>query len=553
MSTDSMGTATAVRPPASTAGLGGTPFAGTTALWRFGLRRERIPLLAWGLGIPVVTASTLSAFAGLYPDAAGRAGFAAGLATNPAFTVLTGPVFDSSLGGLTAWRMALLGSVLASLMSIFTVIRRTRTDEEAGRTELLASAAVGRVAPLAAALGCAVAGCVAIFALVTVALAAQGESLAGSLALGGAIAGPALVFAGVAAVTAQLFDSARASLGLAGLALGVAFGIRAAADAGGPGIQWLRWVSPLGWAEEVRAFAANRSWVLLLMVVAAAALVFLSLQLLGRRDVGLGMFPARLGDACGSLHSPLALAARLQRGTAVGWTLALAVFGAVIGAIVDSAQNLFGDNAQMTEIVRQIGGPGAISDALLAGLGGMAGILATIAAVSAAGRMVTEEQSERSSLILSAGVGRTRWQAGHLLFVAAVPVLMLAAAGVTAGILHGARSGDFGAGFTDALTAMLAQLPAVWVVASVAVLLQGWAPQLWPGAWVVLVVAVLIGQLGPVLQLPQFVQDISPFTHLGSVLTSGVPWGAVAILIALTTALTGAAVAGFRRRDLTSR
>lgn len=550
-----MSTSTRTAPAGGTgsAGLGGTPFTGTAALWRFGLRRERIPLLAWGLGIPAVTAATLSAFTGLYPDAPGRVAFAAGLAANPAFTVLTGPVFDASLGGLTAWRMTLLSSVLASLMSIFTVVRRTRADEEAGRTELLASTAIGRVAPTAAALGCAVVGCLDIGVLVTVALAAQGASLTGSAALGGAIAGPALVFAGVAAVTAQLFDSARAATALAGLTLGVAFGLRAAADAGGDGLQWLRWVSPLGWAEEVRAFAANRFWLVLVMVLVAAMIAAVALRLLGRRDVGLGMFPARLGDARGSLRSPLALAVHLHRWTSVGWVLALAVFGVVIGAIVDSAQDLFGDNAKMAEIVREIGGPGAITDALLAGMGGLAGILATVAAISAAGRMITEEQTERSSLILSAGVGRTRWQAGHLLFVAAVPVVMLAAAGVTAGILHGIRSGDVGAGFSDALVAMLAQIPAVWAVAAVAVLLQGCVPRLWPAAWVALVLALLIGQLGPILQLPQPVLDLSPYTHVGSVLTDGVPWAAVAVLSAITAVLTSAGLAGFRRRDLLSR
>lgn len=534
-------------------GLGETPFAGTAALWRFGLRRERIPLLAWGLGIPAVTALTLAAFTGLYPDAPGRAAVAAGLAANPAFTVLTGPVFDSSLGGLTAWRMTLLGSVLASLMSIFTVIRRTRADEEAGRTELLASTAIGRVAPTVAALGCAVVGCVGIGVLVTAALTVQGASLAGSAALGGAIAGPALVFAAVAAVTAQLFDSARAATALAGVSIGVAFGIRAASDAGSSGLQWLRWASPLGWAEEVRAFSANRFPLMAAMVLIAAVVAASALWLLGRRDVGLGMFPSRPGAARGSLTSPLALAIHLQRWTSVGWVLALAAFGAVIGAILDSAQDLFGDNARMAEMLRQIGGPGAITDALLTGMGGVAGILAGIGAISAVGRMITEEQTERASLILSGGVGRTRWQAGHLLFVVVVPVVMLAAAGVTAGVLHGVRSGDFGAGFSDALVAMLAQLPGVWVVASVAVLLQGWAPRFWPAAWVALVLALLIGQLGPILALPQAVIDLSPYTHVGSVLTDGLPWTAVVILLGVTAVLTSAGLAGFRRRDLLAR
>ena len=54
-------------------------------------------------------------------------------------------------------------------MSIFTVIRRTRADEETGRTELLASAVVGRAAPLAAAVTVAIGASLAIGVLITAA------------------------------------------------------------------------------------------------------------------------------------------------------------------------------------------------------------------------------------------------------------------------------------------------------------------------------------------------------------------------------------------------
>lgn len=121
------------------------------------------------------------------------------------------------------------------------------------------------------------------------------------------------MFAGVAAVAAQLFDGARAALGITGLVLGVSFAVRAIADAGGDATAWLRWLSPLGWAENVEAFAANRFTVIGLMLLTTLALLAVALRLLGRRDVGLGMFPARIGVANGTIGSPLALASRLRR------------------------------------------------------------------------------------------------------------------------------------------------------------------------------------------------------------------------------------------------
>lgn len=533
-------------------GLGGDPLTGTGALLKFGLRRERIPILAWVYGVEAIALSTLLSFGSLYPDAASRAAFAVSLGNQPAFAVLTGKIFDSSLGGLTAWRVTLLGGVLAGLMSIFTVIRRTRTDEEAGRTELLASAAVGRAAPLLAALGCALAGCVGMFVLVAGTLLVGGEDAGGSLSLGVAIAGSGLLFAGVAAITAQLFDSARPALGTAGLVLGISFAIRAVADSGGDGSGWLRWLSPLGWVEEVRAFAVNRFWVFGLMLIATVLLVAVALWLLGRRDIGLGLFPARLGRARGTLRSTFGLSSRLQRPAAIGWTAALAAFGLVTGAIVDSAKDLFADSAQISAMLAKIGGPGAITDAVLNGLVGMCAILASIAAVSAAGRMITEEQSERAALLLSTVVSRSRWQASHLLYVFAIPVVMLTAGGLASGVLHGARSGDFGDGFADAMAAMLGQLPACWVLGAIAVLIHAWLPRIWVASWVILVVAVLLGQLGPVLQLPQWVNDLVPFPHVSTIANAGVPWLAELILLAIAAALTAAGFVGFARRDLIS-
>src|SRR6478736_3179184 len=190
------------------------PYTGTAALIRLNLRRERIPLLAWVLGIGAVAASTFSTIAALYPEAAERASLAASISTNPAFLAITGPISNTSIGAISAWRVGAIGTSLVGLMAIFTVIRRTRADEEAGRTELLSSSVVGRAAPLAAAVSVAIGASLAIGLLVVLAGLGNGEDLAGSLAFGGAMAGCGLTFAAVAAVAAQLAETSRAALGL---------------------------------------------------------------------------------------------------------------------------------------------------------------------------------------------------------------------------------------------------------------------------------------------------------------------------------------------------
>ncbi len=197
------------RAPTTGGGATRDRFTGTGALVRLNIRRERVPLAAWILSIAVVAASTFSAIAALYPEPAQRLALQLSIAANPSFLAITGPITDPSIGGIGAWRVAAVGTTLVGLMALFTVIRRTRGDEEAGRTELLASAVVGRAAPLAAAVIVAIAASLAIGVLVAAAGIGSGESATGSVLFGAAMAGCGLVFAGVGAIAAQLAESYR--------------------------------------------------------------------------------------------------------------------------------------------------------------------------------------------------------------------------------------------------------------------------------------------------------------------------------------------------------
>lgn len=147
---------------------------GTGTLTRLALRRDRVMIPAWVVPIALLVASTASAFGGLYDTPAERAGVAASTAGNGSLRALYGPVFDTGIGGLTAWRMMAFGSALAGLMAILLVVRHTREEEEAGRLELVGAGAVGRRAPLAAALVTGFGAALLLGLLVTLALLGQG-------------------------------------------------------------------------------------------------------------------------------------------------------------------------------------------------------------------------------------------------------------------------------------------------------------------------------------------------------------------------------------------
>lgn len=295
--------------------------AGTGALIRFALRRDRVRLPVWILLLGGVPGLTAVSFAELFPTEQARAGYAAAVSANPALLALQGPVFGSSLGAVTAARVLMFSVLLIGVMSVLTVVRHTRAEEEAGRRELLGATVVGRQAPLTAALVTALGANLLLGAVAAASLLGAGLPAGGSVAIGLGMAATGWAFAAAAAFTAQLTESARVASGTALSVLGLSYLLRAAGDAG-PDNGWLSWLSPLGWAAQVRPFVDERWWVVALAVGLTATLAALAYAASARRDLAAGVLPARPGraEATAALRSPLALAARQQRGCwSPGW------------------------------------------------------------------------------------------------------------------------------------------------------------------------------------------------------------------------------------------
>ena len=535
-------------------GRAGTGLTGTGELARLAVRRDRIALAASVYVITAAVAGTAWTFKKLYPTAAGRAALAATGGSNPALRFLYGRLSGSSLGSLTTWRYGIWAGIFAALVAIFVVIRHTRSDEEAGRLELVGSTAVGRQAALVAGLVTAAAPIVTVSVLLCVALPLTGLPAAGSAVLALGIGCCGLAFTGVAAVAAQLTSSARTARGIALGVLGVAFVLRGVGDAaGGSGPSWLSWASPLAWIQLAQPFAAMRPWVLALPLAVAAGGTGLAFALAARRDQGAGLLPDRPGRATASafLRGPFGLAWRLQRGALLGWVTGYAFTFAASGAAAKGVGQLFGTSTALEREFTRLGGQAAITNAYLAALMLLAGLVAAAYAISVILRLRTEETGEVAEPVLATATGRIRWALSHIAVAVAGAALLLAVAGVAAGLGYGLRAGSAGTEVARMTGAAMAQLPSVLILAAIAVLVFGLAPGASiPAAWTALGLVVLINLFGQVLQLSHWVLDISPFTHAprlpgGTVSAAPLVW-----LCAIALAASAAGLAALRRRDI---
>jgi hypothetical protein len=101
------------------------------------------------------------------------------------------------------------------------------------------------------------------------------------------------------------------------------------------------------------------------------------------------------------------------------------------------------------------------------------------------------------------------------------------------------------------LGAALARLPAVLVLAAVAVLLTGLLP--WEStalAWSAVALAEVVAVFGPPLLWPGWMMDISPFTQTPKLPGATVPAQPLLWLCGIALALSMAGLTGLRHRDL---
>jgi ABC-2 type transport system permease protein len=471
--------------------------------------------------------------------------------SNAAAIAFSGPpVGLDTVAGTVAFEISASVMVAATLMAMFTTGRHTRADEEAGRTELVRSAHVGRHAPLIAAVVVSSLACAATALAIGVVATTTGLPARGSFLLGAAVGACGLVFTGITAVAAQLTESTRSTYGLVGAVFGVAFVLRAVGDING---SWLSWASPVGWAQAAHPFSDDRWLPLLLCLGATVALLAGAVQLLDHRDLGAGLLPARPGEpmAGRSLGSPLGLALRLHRGALIGWTVSLALLGAVYGSLGGAVETLFADNAAAHTFF-----PGASSAGLLeayfATIFAFQALLAAAYGVSSVLRARAEEASGRAEPVLATATSRAAWLGSHVTIALLGSALLIVASGACTALVRVLSAGDAGS-FGRLFAASLAYVPAVWVVVGITVALVGVAPRTAAEvAWAVVAYVVVVTMLADALDWPAWVSDLSPFSWTPLVPIETWTTAAVVGLAVAAAVLLVVGFGAFRRRDLST-
>ncbi|HEV7850601.1 MAG TPA: ABC transporter, partial [Mycobacterium sp.] len=480
-------------------------FTGVGSLIRLALRRDRVRLSVWTAALTLMMAYAPNAIKLAYPEEAQRQA-RVDLLRSPAGMMLGGPMFgvnETDLGVMMANELMLTLVIAASILSILTVIRHTRTEEESGAAELVMSSVVGRYARTYAAL-IVVGGVNAVLAVtMTLAMASTGFGVVDTAAMCLGVTGVSMVFGAVAAVTAQLWRTARAATGAAMGVLAMAALVRGVGDVIDNSGSALSWFSPIAWAQQMRPFVDLRWWPFAMLVALAVGLMALASALEGSREYDDGVVPSS-GEHpnAHSIKSVFGLHLRLQRGLTIGWAVGLLLSGLAFGSMTKSLLDAAGGNELLQRVLAQQG-----TDGVYTTLTQFLAAATTAYVVSAVLRVYTDEESGLGEAVLAGAVSRWRWLLTAVAAATAGSAVLMFFAGVGMGLGAGTTIGDPQT-IWRLTVAGLAFVPAMAAMAGVAALAVALRHP-WIG-WLAVTFVIISLYLGALLRLPQWLLDASP-------------------------------------------
>lgn len=524
--------------------------AGTRHLVRLILRRDRVRLPLWLIGLGGTIAASATAVPSVYDTPEKVAGYAAAVGTSPVSYLMSGRQAGiDTIGGIVANEVSQVAQLGICLMVVFLVVRHTRSEEETGRAELLRSTVLGRHAATLSGLLYGVAAALLVGLITTGSMLAVGLDALGSTTYGAGLTLLGLCYAGVALVAAQLSTSARGALGLAGATVAVGYLVR---GLGAMQDNALVWVSPFGWAQRMDAFGAERWWPALPLLAATAALLALAAWLTAHRDFAGGLLRTRPGrpHASRALGTPLGLAFRLQRGLLLGWVTGLTALGLLYGAVIPTIPDLVASNPDIADVIgASADAEQALVDAFLRYVYVFMAVISTGFAVSSVLRLRAEEETGRAELMLSTGVSRTAWVGATAAVAGLGAVLLSLAMGLGLAVGYALGMGDWSQ-LLGQVAAQLSYTPGVLVVAALTLAIAGLLPRWSALAWAALAFVFLQVLLGDTLRLPNWVDALSPFWHLPQLPVDTFEPASLVAELTLAVVLVALGLWGYRRRPV---
>ncbi len=527
----------------------------STVIARITARKSGRAGVGWGVVFGLYVATQAFAFATSYKTPAARHLLVVEFAHNTGISALVGPANNiGTVPGFTAWKCLTVLAIIGAVWGILTGTKLTRGEEDAGRWELLLVGPVTRRSAAQQALLGLGAGALALFVSSALITAAVGRSSKVGIGTGAAlyftlaVVSGAIMFLAVGALCGQLATSRRQAAGFASAILGASYALRMVADSGSD-LSWLRWVTPLGWIEELQPLTRPRPFALVPITCLVIILAGATVSLAGRRDLGAGTLADR--SSLSSIRrlptSPLGLTLYSSRSTLIAWALSIVAYGLLLGSIAKSGGKIITSSASLRSVFARLGVSGA--EAYL----GVALLIMSVALAFVAVGQVSAARKEESSgqldNLLVRPFSRSTWIGERI----ALGVVVIVVGGLLAGVATwlGAVSDHAHVHLTSMLGAGVNVCVPALVVFGIGVLTLAIVPRFVSVVtYGLLAWFFLIEIVGGAVGVNHWILDLSAFHQMSAAPATPVDWTTNAVMAAIALIAAGLGIELFNLRDL---
>jgi ABC-2 type transport system permease protein len=525
---------------------------------RFVAHRSRKGAVLWGLVFGILVAGKAINFASIYPTAAAKAKIAASFSNNVGLEALLGkPNHINTVVGFTAWNVLSVTVIIGAIWAFLLASKSLRGEETAGRWELMLSGRTTARQATANVLAGLFTSLLILYVVAAAAFIAVGHvhtvnfSPQAALFLALACVSAAAEFLAVGALASQLMPTRSRAASLAAGIFGFCFLIKAVGDASGA--TWLLNVSPLGWIEKLQPLYGSQPQWLLPIFGFIVVIIGLTIFLAGRRDLGDSTFAdkATAKPRTSLLKSPLGLAVRLTRVSAVSWIVGIGLLSLFYGLLTKAAAQAF--NASQKALKVESGlvhGSEHAGAVLFLGIVFLFVMGLTMAyTASAVGAMREDEAVGYLDNIFVRPISRLRWLAGRI----GLAIVVVALAGILAGVATwiGVATQHIDVSFHALFMAGLNILAPAYFTLGLGILALALVPRITTlVVYGILAWSFLLQLLGSGINLSHWLLDTSVMQHVPLAPAASPDWTAAGILagLGLLAAILGAVI--FRTRDL---
>jgi ABC-2 type transport system permease protein len=234
----------------------------------------------------------------------------------------------------------------------------------------------------------------------------------------------------------------------------------------------------------------------------------------------------------------------------VGWGGGLLAFGFILGAITKAFVDFIAEDPDIAELTAQFGFTSLSTPiGFVASMDAMCVAVVCVYAVTGIHRLWEDEQFDRLDLVFAARVPRTQWLTAATAATLALSLILLAAIGI--GTWLGVLVTDVDITFAESMGAVANLAPLVVLFLGLAVMIHGIAPK-----WTVPIAGggagalYLLSFLGPAIDLPDWVTDLSPWRHVAVAPPDPENWARTIVMLMLGFAFGAVGFASYARRDL---